>query len=104
MLKPSQLLNKANDLSYTPGMSAGSYETVVDLRKANAGAFLLEVKGGFIASAMVLVTRDVKAGEELGISYGYSFWRKHALMARYVASLSDFEICELKSLLTEHFS
>ena len=104
MLEPSQLLNKANDLSYTPGITAGGYETVVDLLKKNAGAFVLEVKGGLVASAMVLVTRDVKAGEELGIAYGYSFWEKHASMARYIASLSDFDIGELKSLLATHFS
>ena len=104
MLAPNQLLNKANDLSYTPGISAGAYETVVNLLKANAGAFLLEVKGGMVTCALVLVTRDVKAGEELGIAYGYDFWRKHASMARYVASLSDFEVCELKSLLATHFS
>ena len=42
--------------------------------------------------------------EELGITYGYSFWEKHASMARYIASLSDFDIGELKSLLATHFS
>ena len=70
---------------------------MVQSLKPNAGAFVLEVKGGLVASALVLVTRDVKAGEEMGIGYGYNFWRnrKHAEMARYVAAMSDFEVREL---------
>lgn len=103
MLAPDQLLNKANDLSYSPGMLPDAYESVVSL-KLNAGAFVLEVKEGLVTSALVLVTQDVKAGEEFGIGYGYNFWAKHAAMARYVAALSDYEVREMKNLLTSHFS
>lgn len=104
LLAPDQLLNKANDLSYTPGMLPDAYENVVQSRKANAGAFVLEIQEGSVTSSIVLITRDVTAGEELGIGYGYSFWRKHAEMARYLASLSDCEVREMKNLLSSHFS
>ena len=104
MLEPHQLLNKANDLAYSLGVAARGYMTRVDFFKVNAGAFILEIKGGLVSSAMVLIIKDVKAGEEIGVAYGYSFWEKNASMARYVASLSDFEVCELKSMLSTHFS
>ena len=65
----------------------------------NRGAFVLEVREGLDASALMLLTQNVQAGDEFGVGYGYSFWRKHTAMARHVAALSDWEIRELKSLL-----
>ena len=103
MLVAEQPLNFANDLNYNIGMTCEAYSRVESQMGENVGAFVSEIEGGLVSGAMVLILRDVRAGEEIGIGYGYDFWSKHADMGRYVASLHAWELCELKSMLASHF-
>ena len=67
------ILMKANDLAWTNHCSAEEYEHAAMC--FNHMEFILEFESCMLCGIKALAFRTIQPGEEIGITYGYPYWK-----------------------------
>ncbi len=69
----NDIFMKANDLAWQPGLSEAEYEKRMHLNKMDL--ILNFDSHGQIDGSYVHVNEDIKKNDEVGITYGYDYWK-----------------------------